>query len=112
MTRTTTHTQPRTRFILGTALLSLALALPGSSSRADVALRDASGKPVTAPDASRIVAVGGSITEILYALGRQDRVVAVDSTSAYPPAALQDKPNVGYMRALSPEGVLGLNPSL
>jgi iron complex transport system substrate-binding protein len=102
----------RTQNILGAAVLLLTLAMHGSYSRADVVLRDAAGRPVAATDASRIVAVGGSITEILYAIGREDRVVAVDSTSAYPPAALKDKPNVGYMRALSPEGVLGLNPSL
>ena len=52
------------------------------------------------------------ITEILYALGLEQRVVAIDSTSFYPPHALREKPNVGYMRALSPEGVLGLNPSV
>jgi iron complex transport system substrate-binding protein len=39
-------------------------------------------------------------------------VIAVDTTSLYPPRALATKPNVGYMRALSPEGVIGLNPSL
>jgi iron complex transport system substrate-binding protein len=65
-----------------------------------------------APDASRIVSIGGAITEILYALGLDSRIVAVDSTSLHPPRALRDKPNVGYMRALSAEGVLGLNPSL
>src|ERR1700742_1651063 len=35
-----------------------------------------------------------------------------DAPSLYPATALRDKPNVGYMRQLSPEGVLGLNPSL
>ncbi len=39
-------------------------------------------------------------------------LVGVDTTSLYPPEALRDKPNVGYMRQLSAEGVLGLNPSL
>jgi iron complex transport system substrate-binding protein len=62
--------------------------------------------------ARRIVAVGGAITEIVYALGLQDRLVGVDTTSLYPPEALQQKPNVGYMRQLSAEGVLGLNPEL
>jgi iron complex transport system substrate-binding protein len=52
------------------------------------------------------------VTEILYALGLADRVVAIDTTSLYPVNALKEKPNVGYMRALSAEGVLGLNPSL
>ena len=41
-----------------------------------------------------------------------DRIVAVDTTSLFPAEALKQKPNVGYMRALSAEGVLGLNPSL
>ncbi|WP_244406250.1 heme/hemin ABC transporter substrate-binding protein [Methylocella silvestris] len=61
---------------------------------------------------SRIVALGGSITEILYALGAQDRIVGVDSTSLAPPSALQEKPSVGYVRAISAEGVLSLKPTL
>jgi iron complex transport system substrate-binding protein len=63
-------------------------------------------------DAGRIVSVGGAVTEILYALGLENRVIAVDTTSLYPPRALAEKQNVGYMRQLSPEGVLGLGPSL
>ncbi|MFK0690356.1 hemin ABC transporter substrate-binding protein [Mesorhizobium sp. IMUNJ 23033] len=61
-------------------------------------------------DTSRIAAIGGSITEIVYALGQQSHLVARDSTSRYPEAALQ-LPDVGYMRQLSPEGVLSVNPS-
>jgi iron complex transport system substrate-binding protein len=64
----------------------------------------------TFADRSRIVAIGGSITEIVYALGEQDRLVARDSTSRYPQAAAE-LPDVGYMRQLSPEGVLSVNPS-
>lgn len=60
----------------------------------------------------RIVAVGGVITEVIYALGLQDRLVGVDSTSQFPADALRDKANVGYVRALSAEGVLSLKPSL
>ncbi len=59
--------------------------------------------------ARRIVSVGGSITEILYALGEEDRLVARDSTSLYPEEATV-LPDVGYMRALSPEGVLSVDP--
>lgn len=62
--------------------------------------------------ARRIVAVGGAVTEIVYALGLEQRLVGVDTTSLYPPEALRQKPNVGYMRQLSAEGVLGLNPDL
>ncbi len=75
-------------------------------------LRDAVGREVTVADTSRIVSVGGAVTEILYALGLEDRIVAVDTTSLYPPRAMKEKPSVGYMRALSPEGVLGLAPTL
>ena len=55
-----------------------------------------------------IIAIGGDITEIVYALGAGDRLVAVDTTSVFPPEALETKPNVGYMRQLSPEGVLSV----
>jgi len=61
-------------------------------------------------DTSRIASVGGSVTEIVYALGEQDKLVARDSTSVYPEAAMK-LPDVGYMRQLSPEGVLSVNPS-
>jgi iron complex transport system substrate-binding protein len=77
-----------------------------------VTVKDAAGRLVTISDPSRIVSIGGSVTEILYALGLEHRVIAVDTTSLYPPRALADKPSVGYMRQLSPEGVLGLSPTL
>jgi len=64
----------------------------------------------TFPDASRLIAIGGSLTEIVYALGEEERLIARDSTSVYPPEAFQ-LPDVGYMRALSPEGVLSVDPS-
>ncbi|KJF66155.1 heme/hemin ABC transporter substrate-binding protein [Rhizobium nepotum] len=63
------------------------------------------------PEAKRIVAVGGTVTEILYALGAKDRIVARDSTSSYPADALS-KPDIGYMRALSSEGILSQQPDL
>ncbi|WP_455474484.1 heme/hemin ABC transporter substrate-binding protein [Bartonella sp. B30(2025)] len=58
---------------------------------------------------ARIVSIGGALTEIVYALGAQDRLIARDSTSLYPQEALR-LPVLGYMRALSPEGVLSLEP--
>ena len=62
-------------------------------------------------DASRIVVAGGSITEILFMLGDTDKIVAVDRTSNFPPEVSRF-PVVGYVRALSAEGVLSLGPSL
>lgn len=59
----------------------------------------------------RIVSVGGAITETLYALGLGDYLRAADTTSTFPPAALQ-LPKVGYLRQLSAEGVLAMQPDL
>lgn len=59
----------------------------------------------------RVVALGGTVTEIAAALGAADRLVGRDSTSTYP-AAVQALPDVGYLRALSAEGVLSLDPDL
>ncbi|MRX31599.1 ABC transporter substrate-binding protein [Aminobacter sp. MDW-2] len=62
------------------------------------------------PDRTRVASVGGSITEIVYALGEEGALIARDSTSVYPEAVFK-LPDVGYMRALSPEGVLSVNPT-
>lgn len=61
-------------------------------------------------DSSRLVSIGGSLTEIIYALGEDDKLVARDQTALYPEAAAK-LPDVGYMRALAPEGVLSVNPT-
>jgi len=86
------------------ALLALGLCLASSTGAA--AAEDA------AKDTSRIVAIGGDVTEILYALKAAPKVVAVDTTSTFPASALKEKASVGYMRALSTEGVLSTNPSV
>ncbi|MDB5529785.1 MAG: hemin transporter substrate-binding protein [Devosia sp.] len=61
-------------------------------------------------DTSRLVSIGGSLTEIIYALGEEKRLVARDQTATFPEAALA-LPDVGYMRALAPEGVLSVTPT-
>lgn len=66
---------------------------------------------VRAQNSPRIVSVGSALTEIVFALGAEDQLVGVDTTSQYP-AAAQALPQVGYMRALSAEGVLSLKPTL
>lgn len=63
------------------------------------------------PDAKRVLSIGGSITEIVHVLGQQDRLIARDRTSSFPPS-VQDLPDVGYIRALSAEGVLSVQPDL
>jgi len=93
-------------------LLAITVAAAGVARAAGITVHDARDRDVRIDNPARIVSIGGAITEILYALGFEDRLAGVDSTSLYPSAALRDKPNVGYMRQLSAEGVLGLNPSL
>lgn len=60
---------------------------------------------------TRAIAVGGALTEIVYALGAQDRLVAVDTTSTHPVAASR-LPKVGYQRQLSAEGLIAMRPSV
>lgn len=59
----------------------------------------------------RVLSIGGAVTETVYALEAGDRVIAVDSTSLYPPQARQH-PDVGYMRTLSAEAILAMQPDL
>lgn len=61
--------------------------------------------------APRLVAAGGTATEIVYALGAEKGLVGVDTTSLYPREAMK-LPNIGYVRALSAEGILALTPTL
>ncbi|MBL8907409.1 MAG: ABC transporter substrate-binding protein [Rhizobiales bacterium] len=74
-------------------------------------LADATGRVVSFSDPRRIVSIGGAATETIFALGEGKRIAAIDTTSTYPPEA-GALPNVGYMRALSAEGVLAIGPDL
>jgi len=64
-----------------------------------------------AQDATKVITLGGSVTEIAVALGAQDRIIARDTTSNFP-ESIEALPDVGYIRALSPENVLALDPGL
>ncbi|MEM7737549.1 MAG: ABC transporter substrate-binding protein [Deinococcota bacterium] len=74
-------------------------------------LTDALGDDVNVSDTSRVISLGGDITEIIFALGKEEHLVARDSSSGYP-AAVSALPEVGYVRRLATEGVLSLEPSL
>lgn len=82
-------------------LLSLALLLPLGGGLL----------PFASNAAERIVTIGGDITEIAYALGAGGEIVARDSTSLQP-QAVQQLPDVGYMRMLNAEGILAMKPTL
>ncbi len=93
-------------------VVATALTLFAGSALADKTIVDGSGRKVTIGDTSRILSIGGDVTEILYALKADGKIIAVDTTSQHPAQALGTKTNVGYMRALSAEGVLSTNPAL
>lgn len=94
-------------------LIPISRAAPARSALLGMILSTAVAGPGAAGEpAKRIVAAGGAITEIIYALGQSDRLVGVDSTSQFPAEALKSKPDVGYLRALSAEGILSLKPDL
>ena len=63
------------------------------------------------PESSRVITIGGAVTEIVWALGGNGQVVAVDQSSTYPPE-VSNLPDVGYIRQINAEGVLAMNPTL
>ena len=65
----------------------------------------------TAKNSSRVVVAGGSITEIIYFLNSEEKIVALDVTSNYPEKA-KELPSIGYVRNLSAEGIMSMNPSI
>lgn len=82
-----------------TAVSPAALAQPASTAQ----------PVVTRASPQRLVVMGGTLTEIVYALGAGEQVVGVDQSSLHPPQARQ-LPQVGYYRQFSVEGVAALKP--
>jgi iron complex transport system substrate-binding protein len=60
---------------------------------------------------TRIVCLSKQYNEIIFALGAQENLVAVDLSSTYPPE-IKKLTTVGYHRALSAEGILSTKPTL
>ena len=61
--------------------------------------------------AQRVVCISKQYNEIIYALGAEKDIVAVDISSVYP-EQIKKLPTVGYHRALSIEGILSAKPTL
>lgn len=99
----------RTRSLRPAAMAAAVVAAVASLSPAQ-AQGQAPAAPPLAADA-RIVTLGGAVTEIVFALGLGDQVVAVDASSDFP-ARVTELPQVGYYRTLSAEGLLSLQPDL
>ncbi|WP_395449004.1 hemin ABC transporter substrate-binding protein [Aminobacter sp. UC22_36] len=100
----------RSRALARGALLCLLLGALTTLASAGTVV-DATGRQVAIAGSQRIVTLGSDVTEIVYALGEGDRIVALDRGSKFP-AATNAKPNVGYRRKLSAEGIAEMSPDL
>ena len=62
-------------------------------------------------EGTRLITLFGDITEIVYALGAEEHLVARDASSIYP-AEAETLPNLGFAGTLNAEAVLALEPTL
>ncbi len=97
-------------FAAAIALLTLGCQRDGGVSAAPSAGPTSTSRAAVS-EGARIVSVGGTVTEIVYALGLGPRVVAVDTSSVFPVNATA-LPQVGYQRTLAAEGVASQRPTL
>lgn len=76
-----------------------------------VTVTDSNGKQVSLEAApQRIVALGASFVEILYAIGAGDAIVAVDQNSDYPPEAAEKTKISGFQPSV--EAIASFEPDL
>ena len=59
----------------------------------------------------KIITAGGTITEVVDALGHGREIIATDITSTYP-AGMKELPSIGYRNQIKAEGILALGPDL
>lgn len=102
-------------------LSAIVLVIPSSHSQAEenavtapapTVITDQLGRTVELPaNPQRIISLAPSNTEILFALGLGDRVIAVTDYCNYPPEA-KTKPSVGEYVNPNIEGIVAMNPDL
>ncbi|WP_186112365.1 heme/hemin ABC transporter substrate-binding protein [Burkholderia gladioli] len=112
------HDAGRRRWLLGAGAFALgASGLAAGSAGAAVAAATSgstgatAGAAAVASEPHRVVVIGGALAEIVYALGRADRLVGTDTTCTFP-APARALPKIGYQRSLSAESLLALRPDL
>lgn len=92
--------------------LAIVLWLLAFACRAEICVTDDTDRELCLPrPAERIVALSPGATELLFAAGAGERVVAAVSFSNYPSAA-EDLPRVGTYDRIDLEAVLALEPDL
>jgi len=94
--------------LIGVSITLLAAALPAAS----ITVLDDSGMQVVLPEpARRVVALAPSLTELVFAAGGGDRLVGVDRSSDYPPAA-RALPRLGDAAGIDLERIVALRADL
>lgn len=58
-----------------------------------------------------IVSLNGTLTEVLYALGKGDQIVGTDVTSVYPKET-SELPKLGHVNHIQAEGIISLQPDV
>lgn len=77
-----------------------------------IKIKDDEGRNVSVkPGVMKVISLAPSDTEILYALGLGDKVVAVDNNTNYP-AEAANKTKVSGYKWLNKEAILGLKPDI
>lgn len=66
--------------------------------------------PEPTPAEERYVVLGGTITELVAALGHEAQIAGVDTSSTYPPS-IEARPRVGFFRKINAEGIVSLAPT-
>ncbi len=95
-----------------TFMLCLAASLVFAAAAFGRTVIDPVGRPLEVPATPhRVVALAPSVTEIVFALGRQDRLKGVSRYSDYPPAA-GNLPKIGSYVHLDVERIVSLQPDL
>jgi len=99
-------------YIVVLLLIWVILATPAVASAAEVKVTDDLGQIIALKEpAERIISLYGAYSEILFAIGAGDRLIARTMADRFPPAIL-DKPSVGTHLRPNMELVLGLQPDL
>ena len=98
------------------SLSSLASAACAAQSGPSVESTAVSGVAVesteTARQYFRVISATPAITEIVYILGGEDRLVGIANYSDFPPRAKEEKPEVGGILNIDYEKILALRPDL
>jgi len=90
----------------------ITLVTPPAFSAAEVRVTDDLGQVIALKEpARRIISLYGAYSEILFAIGAGDRLIARTTADRFPPSIL-DKPSVGTHLRPNMELVLGLQPDL